>query len=46
VADDADADADPIIEAGLVGTDGGGLTALIFATREGDIDVAFVMAAL
>jgi ankyrin repeat protein len=33
----ADDDADVII-AGLVGTGGGGLTALVFAAREGDID--------
>src|SRR4051812_1572174 len=39
-AADADTDADPIIEAGLVGTEGGGLTALIFAAREGDIETA------
>jgi uncharacterized protein len=37
---DADPDADPIIEAGLVGTEGGGLTALIFAAREGDLATA------
>ena len=36
-------DADPIIEAGLVGTEGGGLTALIFAAREGDLDTAKVL---
>jgi ankyrin repeat protein len=41
--DAADADADPIIEAGLVGTEGGGLTALIFAAREGDVDTAKVL---
>ena len=34
---------DPIIEAGLVGTEGGGLTALIFAAREGDADTAKVL---
>src|SRR6478735_5600946 len=42
----ADADAtsdDPIIEAGLVGSEGGGLTALIFAAREGDLDTAKVL---
>jgi ankyrin repeat protein len=40
-ADAADATTDdPIIEAGLVGTEGGGLTALTFAAREGDIDTA------
>jgi uncharacterized protein len=39
-AADADTDADPIIEAGLVGTDGGGLTALIFAAREDDAETA------
>ena len=39
-AADADNDADPVIEAGLVGTDGGGLTALIFAAREDDIETA------
>ncbi len=38
-----DATDDPIIEAGLVGTEGGGLTALIFAAREGDIDTAKVI---
>ena len=42
-AADADTDADPIIEAGLVGTDGGGLSALIFAAREGDIETAKVL---
>jgi ankyrin repeat protein len=41
-AADAD-DADPIIQAGLVGSDGGGLTALIFAAREGDIETAQVL---
>jgi uncharacterized protein len=44
-AADADADADDpdddeIIVAGLVGTGGGGLTPLVFAAREGDIESA------
>jgi len=33
-------DDDPVIVAGLVGTGGGGLTALVFAAREGDLDSA------
>jgi len=32
-----------LIEAGLVGSEGGGLTALIFAAREGDVDTAKVL---
>jgi len=42
-APEADTDADPVIEAGLVGTEGGGLTALIFAAREGDEATARVL---
>jgi ankyrin repeat protein len=33
-------DDDPVIVAGLVGTGGGGLTALVFAAREGDLESA------
>jgi uncharacterized protein len=33
-------DDDTVVQAGLVGNGGGGLTALIFAAREGDIDSA------
>jgi ankyrin repeat protein len=39
----ADTSDDPVIEAGLVGSEGGGLTALIFAAREGDVDTAKVL---
>jgi ankyrin repeat protein len=34
------ADDDPAVQAGLVGGGGGGLTALVFAAREGDIESA------
>ena len=37
---DASADDDTVVQAGLVGNGGGGLTALIFAAREGDVDSA------
>jgi ankyrin repeat protein len=37
---DSPADDDVIVQAGLVGTGGGGLTALIFAAREGDSESA------
>jgi ankyrin repeat protein len=37
---DAPADDDPAVQAGLVGGGGGGLTALVFAAREGDVESA------
>ncbi len=37
---DAPADDDTVVQAGLVGSGGGALTALIFAAREGDIESA------
>ena len=40
LAVDPAADDDVVVQAGLVGNGGGGLTALIFAAREGDIDSA------
>ena len=39
-ADATPADDDTVVQAGLVGSGGGGLTALIFAAREGDIESA------
>jgi len=39
-ADTSPADDDPPVQAGLVGTGGGGLTALVFAAREGDLESA------
>src|SRR5262245_356538 len=39
-AEPSPADDDTVVQAGLVGNGGGGLTALIFAAREGDIDSA------
>jgi len=36
----APADDDTVVQAGLVGNGGGGLTALVFAAREGDIESA------
>jgi ankyrin repeat protein len=39
-ADASPTDDDPVVQAGLVGNGGGGLTALIFAAREGDIESA------
>jgi len=36
----AAADDDTVVQAGLVGNGGGGLTALVFASREGDIESA------
>src|SRR5262245_17077713 len=39
-ADASATDDDTVVQAGLVGNGGGGLTALIFAAREGDIDSA------
>src|SRR5262249_8492508 len=42
LAQTADDDADVII-AGLVGTGGGGLTALVFAAREGDLETTKVL---
>ena len=38
--DPSPADDDPAVQAGLVGGGGGGLTALVFAAREGDIESA------
>jgi uncharacterized protein len=37
---DSSADDDVVVQAGLVGKGGGGLTALVFAAREGDIESA------
>jgi uncharacterized protein len=37
---DSSADDDVVVQAGLVGNGGGGLTALVFAAREGDIESA------
>src|SRR6185503_9994821 len=39
-ADPSPADDDAPVQAGLVGTGGGGLTALVFAAREGDVESA------
>jgi ankyrin repeat protein len=39
-ADPAPTDDDTVVQAGLVGNGGGGLTALVFAAREGDIESA------
>jgi ankyrin repeat protein len=39
-ADPSTTDDDTIVQAGLVGSGGGGLTALVFASREGDIESA------